>query len=70
MLSSRQQARRQERLDAVLAAAWEIAAESGLGAVTLHDVEQLGDAMLEQITSLFSAEDIRMTRKEMRRRAA
>jgi len=38
VLSSRQQARRQERLDAVLAAAWEIAAESGLGAVTLHDV--------------------------------
>lgn len=39
-------------------------------AVTLHDVEQLGDAMLEQITSLFSAEDVRLTRKAARRRAA
>ena len=37
-------------------------------AVTLHDVEQLGDAMLEQITSLFAPEDIRKTRKSMRRR--
>ena len=39
-------------------------------AVTLHDVEQLGDAMLEQITSLFAPEDIRMTRKAQRRKAA
>ena len=39
-------------------------------AITLHDVEQLGDAMLEQITELFSPEDIRLTRKAMRRRAA
>lgn len=39
-------------------------------AVTLHDVEQLGDAMLEQITSLFSAEDVRLTRKAMRKKAA
>lgn len=38
-------------------------------AVTLHDVEQLGDAMLEQITSLFAAEDVRLTRKAMRKRA-
>ena len=39
-------------------------------AVTLHDVEQLGDTMLAQITELFSAEDVRLTRKAMRRRAA
>ncbi len=39
-------------------------------AVTLHDVEQLGDAMLEQITELFSAEDVRMSRKAMRKRVA
>ena len=39
-------------------------------AVTLHDVEQLGDTMLQQITTLFSAEDIRLTRKAQRRRAA
>jgi cobaltochelatase CobT len=39
-------------------------------AVTLHDVEQLGDAMLEQITQLFAPEDIRLTRTAMRRRAA
>jgi AcrR family transcriptional regulator len=30
--------RRAQRLDQILAAAWEIAAESGLGAVTLHEV--------------------------------
>lgn len=39
-------------------------------AVTLHDVEQLGDVMLEQITSLFAKENVRLTRKQMRRRAA
>ncbi len=39
-------------------------------AVTLHDVEQLGDTMLNQLTSLFSPEDIRKTRKEKRRIAA
>lgn len=39
-------------------------------AVTLHDVEQLGDAMLNQLTSLFSPTDIRKNRKETRRRAA
>ncbi len=39
-------------------------------AVTLHDVEQLGDTMLAQITSLFAAEDVRLTRKAMRRKAA
>jgi cobaltochelatase CobT len=39
-------------------------------AVTLHDVEQLGDTMLQQITSLFAREDIRLTRKDQRRRAA
>jgi len=39
-------------------------------AVTLHDVEQLGDAMLEQITSLFAREDPRLARKAMRKRAA
>jgi len=38
-------------------------------AVTLHDVEQLGDTMLNQLTSLFSPEDIRKTRKDQRRRA-
>lgn len=37
-------------------------------AVTLHDVEQLGDTMLQQITSLFAREDIRLIRKEQRRR--
>lgn len=36
-------------------------------AVTLHDVEQLGDAMLEQITSLFAPKDSRISRKAMRR---
>src|SRR3954447_25731349 len=30
--------RRAQRLDQILAAAWEIAAESGLGAVSLHEV--------------------------------
>ncbi len=39
-------------------------------AVTLHDVEQLGDTMLAQITSLFAREDIRLNRKDQRRRAA
>ncbi|MDX2094805.1 MAG: cobaltochelatase subunit CobT [Alphaproteobacteria bacterium] len=39
-------------------------------AVTLHDVEQLGDAMLEQMTDLFAPEDIRQTRKAMRRKSA
>ena len=39
-------------------------------AVTLHDVEQLGDTMLAQITSLFSKEDTRLARKAMRRKAA
>jgi cobaltochelatase CobT len=38
-------------------------------AVTLHDVEQLGDTMLAQLTSLFSPEDVRKNRKEQRRRA-
>jgi cobaltochelatase CobT len=37
-------------------------------AITLHDVEQLGDAMLQQITELFSREDIRLTRKAARRK--
>jgi len=37
-------------------------------AVTLHDVEQLGDTMLQQITSLFAKEDIRLIRKDQRRR--
>lgn len=37
-------------------------------AVTLHDVEQLGDTMLQQITSLFAREDIRLIRKDQRRR--
>lgn len=39
-------------------------------AVTLHDVEQLGDTMLEQITTLFAKEDIRLVRKQQRRRQA
>lgn len=39
-------------------------------AVTLHDVEQLGDTMLEQITQLFAHEDVRMIRKSQRKRAA
>jgi cobaltochelatase CobT len=39
-------------------------------AVTLHDVEQLGDAMLEQITGLFAPKDIRLNRKDMRRKWA
>jgi cobaltochelatase CobT len=39
-------------------------------AVTLHDVEQLGDTMLKEITSLFAPEDIRTQRKTMRKRAA
>ena len=37
-------------------------------AVTLHDVEQLGDTMLKEITRLFTKEDIRLTRKSQRRR--
>jgi cobaltochelatase CobT len=39
-------------------------------AVTLHDVEQLGDTMLKEITRLFAKEDIRLTRKAARRRVA
>lgn len=39
-------------------------------AVTLHDVEQLGDTMLKEITRLFAREDIRLTRKAARKRAA
>ena len=39
-------------------------------AVTLHDVEQLGDTMLKEITRLFAKEDIRLTRKAQRRKAA
>ncbi len=39
-------------------------------AVTLHDVEQLGDTMLQQITDLFAPEDIRRHRKASRRRNA
>ena len=39
-------------------------------AVTLHDVEQLGDTMLKEITRLFVKEDLRTTRKAQRRRAA
>ncbi|MFZ4540796.1 MAG: cobaltochelatase CobT-related protein [Rickettsiales bacterium] len=39
-------------------------------AVTLHDVEQLGDTMLAQITSLFAHEDVRLTRKALRQKAA
>lgn len=35
-------------------------------AVTLHDVDQLGDAMLEQITSLFTKEEHRLNRKRKR----
>lgn len=35
-------------------------------AITLHDVDQLGDAMLEQITSLFTKEDSRLARKRKR----
>ena len=37
-------------------------------AVTIHDVEQLGDTMLQQITTLFTKEDPRLQRKEMRRK--
>jgi cobaltochelatase CobT len=39
-------------------------------AVTLHDVEQLGDAMLEQITGLFTREDPRQKRKAKRQKMA
>jgi cobaltochelatase CobT len=39
-------------------------------AVTLHDVEQLGDTMLKEITRLFTKEDSRAKRKAERRRAA
>lgn len=39
-------------------------------AITLHDVEQLGDAMLAQITELFTPEDIRRTRKNQRKQSA
>ncbi len=39
-------------------------------AITLHDVEQLGDAMLQQLTSLFSPLDERQQRKADRRRVA
>ena len=39
-------------------------------AVTLHDVEQLGDVMLEEITRLFVKEDARMARKNERRKTA
>lgn len=39
-------------------------------AITLHDVEQLGDAMLAQITSLFATADQRTARKAARRRRA
>jgi len=39
-------------------------------AVTLHDVEQLGDVMLEEITRLFVKEDTRRARKSARRKAA
>ncbi len=39
-------------------------------AVTLHDVEQLGDTMLQQITQLFAKEDVCAIRKSQRRRAA
>ncbi len=38
-------------------------------AVTLHDVEQLGDTMLQQITALFTPESAR-TKMRARRRAA
>jgi cobaltochelatase CobT len=39
-------------------------------AVTLHDVEQLGDTMLSEITRLFSKEDSRLVRKADRQRWA
>jgi len=39
-------------------------------AVTLHDVEQLGDVLLEEITRLFGKEDTRRARKSARRKAA
>ena len=39
-------------------------------AVTLHDVEQLGDTMLKEITRLFAKEDPRLTRKADRKRWA
>lgn len=39
-------------------------------AITLHDVEQLGDAMLEQITDLFTQEDPRRARKARRQHMA
>ena len=38
-------------------------------AVTLHDAEQLGDAMLAQITELFAPQDSRTARKAQRKRA-
>ena len=37
-------------------------------AITLHDVEQLGDAMLQQITELFAVRDMRILRKTARRK--
>ncbi|MBN8543392.1 MAG: cobaltochelatase subunit CobT [Alphaproteobacteria bacterium] len=39
-------------------------------AITIHDVEQLGDTMLKEITRLFVKEDSRSTRKSQRKRAA
>lgn len=39
-------------------------------AVTLHDVEQLGDTMLKEITRLFTKEDPRLKRKADRQRWA
>lgn len=39
-------------------------------AITIHDVEQLGDTMLKEITRLFVKEDIRTSRKAQRRRFA
>ena len=39
-------------------------------AVTLHDVEQLGDTMLAEITRLFTKDDARSIRKSQRRWAA
>ena len=39
-------------------------------AVTLHDVEQLGDTMLKEITRLFTKEDPRLKRKQDRQRWA
>lgn len=39
-------------------------------AVTLHDVEQLGDTMLKEITRLFTKDDSRLRRKADRRRIA